>query len=304
MTMTKNHSASLYKSNIVSGIVFAILAGFILTAQDALIKHLSAFYPVLQILFVRSVVMLFPIIGLLAVSGRIKSLRTTRHVDHLIRMMLNLVTFFLFFWALSRLPLADTIALMLTGPVIMAFLSGPLLGEYVGGKQFRVILFAFVGVLFMVAPTGESVDWLAVSAVSLSAVGYSLMMIQTRRLSSTESSEMIVVYTAIGVVVLTGIMMLFWWTPIVEGSGWLLIALGCISAAGHVSLAKAFSLAPVYVVGPFDYTVLLWGILFGYLFWAELPTLYMLFGATLVILAGLLLYVEERRKALANSLAN
>lgn len=277
----------------LKGISFAVIAVFVLSVQDALVKWLAADYTIVQILFVRSVVMLFPVFFMLQRRHGLVGLRTRRPLGHLLRLTFNLVAFMAFFVGLARLPFADAMALMMTAPIIMAVLSGPLLGEYARGKTWLAILIGFIGVLVMVGPTGENADLLGASSVLAGSLAYTLLMIQTRYLSSTESNESMVFFSAVGIALITAcVVPLYWQTP-TAANAVLLVLVGFVSALGHTLLVQAYRFAPVYLLGPFDYTALIWAILIGFFVWREVPSVAMLSGATLIVGCGLYLYLRE-----------
>jgi drug/metabolite transporter (DMT)-like permease len=262
--------------------------------QDALVKWLANDFTIVQILFVRSVVMLFPVFFMLQRRHGLVGLRTHRPFGHVLRLMFNLVAFMAFFVGLSRLPFADAMALMMTAPIIMAVLSGPLLGEYAHGKAWVAVLMGFIGVIVMVGPQGENADLLGAGSVLVGSLGYTLLMIQTRHLSTTESNESMVFFSAIGIALITAcVTPLYWQTP-TAANALLLVLVGFVSALGHTLLVQAYRFAPIYLLGPFDYTALVWAILIGFLVWREVPSVTMLLGASLIVGCGLYLYLREQ----------
>jgi drug/metabolite transporter (DMT)-like permease len=183
---------------------------------------------------------------------------------------------------------------MMTAPVFMALLSGPLLGEYARGKVWIAILIGFIGMLLMVSPHGGSTDLTGALMVLGASLLYTLWMIQTRNLASTEASETMVFYSAAGIALATACVMPFYWvTPDTPGL-MLLILVGLVSALGHTLLVNAYRYAPVYILGPFDYTALVWAVLFGFLVWGDIPDIMTLAGAALVIACGLYFYLQEK----------
>lgn len=279
----------------IKGITFAVFAVFVLTLQDAFVKMLTSDFSVVQILCVRSAMMSIPIFFLVLFTYGWVGFHTHRPIAHLLRLSLNMMAFLAFFFGLSRLPLADAIALLLSAPIFMALLSGPLLGERVTGRLWVVIVVGFVGVVLMANPTAKGADLVGVGAILGASVAYALWMLHTRYLSSTERSETMVFYTAVGSATTTALIMPMLWRQPSAGELGLLALLGIMSSVGHFCLVQAYRYAPVYVVGPFDYTSLVWGILIGYIVWRDMPSAQMLAGATLVVAGGLYLFHRQRR---------
>lgn len=285
----------------IRGMTFAVFAVFVLTLQDAFVKLLTSDFSVVQILCVRSAVMSVPIFLLVLYTHGWVGFRTERPLAHLMRLSLNVMAFLAFFFGLSRLPLANAIALLLTAPIFMAVLSGPLLGERVTGRLWIVVVGGFLGVVLMADPTAKGDDLIGVGAILAASVAYALWMLHTRYLSSTERSETMVFYTAVGSVMLTGLVMPLLWRQPSVGEFGLLALLGIMSSVGHFCLVQAYRYAPVYVVGPFDYTSLVWGIVIGYIVWRDVPSAQMLLGATLVVAGGLYLFHRQRRSHASTS---
>lgn len=110
-------------------------------------------------------------------------------------------------------------------------------------------------------------------------------MIQTRHPASAEFNESMVFFSAIGIALITAcVAPLYWQTP-PAADAVLLVLVGFVSAL-HTLLVQAYRFAPVYLLGPFDYTALVWAILFGFLIWREVPGMAMLAGASLIVGCG------------------
>jgi drug/metabolite transporter (DMT)-like permease len=272
-------------------------AVFLFSIQDVVVKWLTADYPVMQILGIRSAVMLLPAFVILRFSGGLAALRTRRPGGHLLRCMLHLSTFLAYYFALSRLPLAEVAAIAFSAPLIMTALSQPLLGERVGLHRWSAVLIGFLGVLLMVQPSGQAaVDWAALAVLGAS-FGYALMMIQTRRLGSSEPGAVILVYAATFLTLAWVVTLPFQWVaPDVEDL-MLLVGLGLLGGLAHFGLIQAYRLAPVFIVSPFDYTHLVWAMAFGFLIWGDVPALATLAGAALVMASGLYILARESRLA-------
>jgi len=278
------------------GIVMMLagIAGF--AVMDAIIKWLTAEYPVPQVIALRSWFGL-PILILLAMrEGGLPALKTRRPLVHIGRFGLVLLLSFGFFWALSMMKLVDTIAIAFAAPIIITALSVPLLREPVGLRRWIAISVGFCGVLIMLRPGMGVFEWAALAALG-SAVVYSLLMITTRAFKSTESTASLMLYPQLGIS-LTGIVMVyfFWVTPTLLDLALFAFA-GFFGSIGVMCLTHAFRLAPAAAIAPFEYTALLWATLLGYFVWGELPDSITLLGASIVIASGLYIIYRETRMA-------
>jgi drug/metabolite transporter (DMT)-like permease len=255
--------------------------------QDALIKWLASDYWLIQLLFVRSVVV-FVGSGLYIISTQGRGgFKTDRPGGHVIRTLFNFFAFLSYYMAVTMMPLANATSIALTAPLMMTALSGPLLGEHVGIKRYSILLIGFIGVLIIIQPTADNINLDG----SLYALGgafmFAMLAIQTRKMSKHENSELMVFYAGLAFAVVTGLMMIFYWETPDPVSMLMMTGLGCITLFAQYTIVHAFQYARVYVIAPFEYITVLWAVLIGWFVFAEQPTITMISGAALVILAGL-----------------
>jgi len=263
--------------------------------MDAIIKWLTADYPVPQVVALRSWFGL-PLLCIFALrQGGLKNLKTRRPMVHVGRYLLVLVLSFSFFWALSQMKLVDTIAITFAAPIFITALSVPLLKEPVGLHRWLAIGIGFFGVLIMLRPGMGVFQWAALVVLG-SVVVYALLMITTRAFKSTESTTALMLYPQLGMS-LTGIVIApyFWVTPSLGDLGLFALA-GLFGSVGVMCLTHAFRLGPAAVISPFEYSALIWATLLGFLLWGELPDKYTLVGAGIVILSGLYIVYRETVK--------
>lgn len=272
------------------------------SVMDAMIKWLSADYHTFQILAFRSLFGLVPILALVMVAqGGLKVLKTRRPGAHLLRGAIVTVTASLVFFSLGRLPLANAYALFFAAPLFLTALSGPLLGEAVGPRRWVAVLVGFGGVLLMLRPgsggLGGLVDVGALAALA-GALGYAVFGALTRLHSRTESQAALTVWSTVFVALaMLAILPAVWVTP-TAGDWLLLAATGLTGGVGSILIVRAFSLAPLAVVAPFEYTAMAWGVALGFVIWGDLPDALIWTGTGIVVASGLyILYRENRRKA-------
>ncbi len=193
------------------------------------------------------------------------------------------------------MKLVDAVAITFAAPIFITVLSVPLLKEPVGLHRWAAISVGFIGVLIMLRPGMGVFQWAALVALG-STVVYALLMITTRAFKSTESTAALMLYPQLGMS-LTGIVFapLFWVTPSLGDLGLFALA-GLFGSIGVVCLTHAFRLAPVAIISPFEYSALIWATLLGFLLWGELPDMYTLFGAGIVISSGLYIIYRETIK--------
>jgi drug/metabolite transporter (DMT)-like permease len=288
---TNDNSADRPALGIV--LMLAGVAGF--AVMDAIIKWLTADYPVPQVVALRSWFGL-PLLCLFALRGSgLESLRTRRPLVHIGRYSLVLILSFSFFWGLSQMKLVDAIAISFAAPIFIAVFSVLLLKEPVGLHRWAAIGVGFCGVLVMLRPGVGVFQWASLVVLG-SVLAYALLMITTRAFKSTESTAALMLYPQLGIS-LTGIVIapLFWVTPNLGDLGLFALA-GLFGSVGVMCLTHAFRLAPVATVTPFEYSALIWATLLGFLLWDELPDSYTLIGAGIVISSGLYIIYRETIK--------
>lgn len=283
------------------GIALMIAGVFTVSVMDAVIKWLSAGFPSIQIIFFRAGFGLIPLLVIVAFTGGFVVLRTRRWRAHLARAAVGTGAMLCFFFALAKLELAEVVTLAFASPLFAAALSVPILGEKVGVRRLTAILVGFVGVVIIVRPGSEVFSPYAILPIAASFC-FALGMVLARRMSDTESSVSIVFYTSVAALIVgavgsTGV----WITP--QPGDWpVLVALGVLGGVGQYLMTSAFRFAAAAIIAPFEYSAMLWAVLFGALFWGEMPDAMTFAGGALVAAAGLFIgYRETRPKAKESS---
>lgn len=284
------------------GIVLMLVSVILFASMDAVVKWLGATYPVLQIVFFRSLFAFIPLSLFLFRGIGLAALRTQRPLQHAARSLIGLMAMTSFFYAYSQMPLANAVAIGFAAPMFMTALSVPLLGEKVGPRRWIAVLVGFAGVLVIVRPDA-GVFHAAAAAALAGTVFYALAMIFVRRLGRTETSTSIVFYFSLTSTVVSGAFMPFLWVA-PDAAGWaLLITVGLIGGLAQMALTNALRLAELSVVAPFDYTALLWTAGLGFLIWNEVPGVQIWLGAAIVIASGIYILYREARLGLPRGIA-
>ena len=267
-----------------------LLTVVLFVAMDTVAKHLTALYPVPQVVWSRFVFHTL-LIGIWLLP-RMRLIMVTRRPGlQFLRSTLLLTTTVLFFTGLQVLPMAESAAMLQVGPLIITALSVPLLGEQVGIRRWAGVIAGFAGALLIIRP-GSGAMQLAILLPLAAAASNALYQITTRILSRSESTFTILFYTPlIGALLTSAAVPMFWVAP--DAEGWAMMALlGLIGGLSHFTLIKAFTAAPAATVAPFGYTALIWATLSGVVFFDQFPDVWTIVG-TLVI-AGSGLYILHR----------
>ncbi len=224
------------------------------------------------------------------------SLRSAKPWLQVVRSGLMVVTTGFNFVALRYLQLDQTITIFFLTPLLVAALAGPLLNEWVGWHRMLAILAGFLGVLLVVHPGIGTVHWAMLLAL-VATFGYALYNLATRYLAAFDPASVTQTYTPLAGVVILAVPALAVWHSPENLAQWVLMAsLGFWGGLGHWLLILAHRSAPAAVLAPFIYLGLIWMSTLGFLVFGNVPTLWTLSGAAIVILSGLYLLARERKQ--------
>jgi drug/metabolite transporter (DMT)-like permease len=273
-----------------------MLAGITLfSLNDALGKWLLATYSVGELLLVRSAAALILLAPFVRQAGITAFRKAPRPGLQIVRIGLSTLEVAMFFWAVSYLPLADTVTFYLAGPIYVTALSVVLLGEKVGWRRWIAVLTGFVGVLLALRPSAASFTLPALIALT-GSVFFALLMIATRLLHETHNTVLVAGQIAGTLVFGVVIAPLAWVTPSAPDLA-LLSLFGVVSIVALACVNLSLKLAPASVVAPYQYTLIVWAIVLGYLVFGDVPDSYMLAGAAVIIIAGLYIFWREQTQA-------
>ena len=193
------------------------------------------------------------------------------------------------------MPLADAIAFTFSGPLIVAALAPFLLGERVGWRRWSAILVGFAGVIIMARPTPNAFQWIALIAFGAAFWG-ALRDMVTRRISTEESSDLILYYSTAAVMIIGGLAAFFYpWRMPGTADLALFALLGVLNGGAHYMMIEAHRWAEASIIAPFRYTALVWALILGFVIWDDVPDVWLLCGASLVVGSGLYILHRETR---------
>ena len=274
-------------------ILCMLLGVAVLTANDALLKWMTGGYHVGQIMFCRGLFVFIPLALLIWRGGGLRSLHTDNPKGHLIRALLVILGTFLFVSGLKHLPLTDAIAIAFAGPLFIAALAPPLLGEYVGWRRWMAVLSGFIGIVIIMRPGGGVFQWAALFPLAASLTG-AFRDILTRGMSETETSVALLFYTSLGVVLASMVISPFVWQPVPFADwGWFAVN-GFLIGSAHFLMIETFRYGEAALVAPFKYSGAVWAAIFGYFIWGDIPDLGTVMGVTVVVVAGIYILHRER----------
>lgn len=286
-------SPSLASPNALLAITYMVAAGFLNTVMLSAIKQLTNDLHPFEIAFFRCLVGFLVLLPVIWQSGGFELMRTNQIGRHVLRGALNAGGMLLYFWAVALAPLATVSAIGFASPLFAALLAILILREKVGPRRWAGLVIGFAGTIVILRPDSGIVEFGA-----LIALGSSLMwagaMITIKQLTGTESPLAITTWGAFSVGVFCLIPALFFWQwPTLEQALWLVVV-GILGSIIQFSLAKAFSLADTTLVLPFDFLKLVWASIFGYLLFAEVPSLWAWIGGMIISASAFYIAYRER----------
>ncbi len=291
------------------GILFKIASVIIFVAMSSFIKA-SGDVPAGQIVFYRSFFAILPILIFLGVQGELRDgWKTKRPMGHFMRGVIGVTSMGLGFFALTRLPLPEWIALGYAQPLLVVAFSAIFLREAVNVHRWSAVFVGMIGVLIVSWPKlslfGADGDALsqrelfgvlaAFGAAAMSAIA----MLQVRSLVNTEKSATIVLWFSITASAMALIITLpFGWIELTSRQVVLLIMAGLCGGVAQIFMTEGYRYAPASIVAPFEYASLVLGLAIGFAFFDELPTTHMILGASIIIAAGIYIIWRERKLGL------
>jgi drug/metabolite transporter (DMT)-like permease len=282
-------------SHTSKGIAYMVVAVACFVVADGIAKWGGGegIHPI-EIAFFRYLFGLVPMVLALRTSGP-GVLATRNPLGHLIRAILMWASMVLFFWGLKYMPLAEAIAIGFTAPLFITALSWPILKEKVGPHRWAAVAAGFAGMLIIVKPGTQGIRPEALLVIA-SALTYSLGALYTRRVARTEHSTAIFTYTTLFALLASAPLAFLVWTPLepIHIAGF--AVLGIVGGAAHLMVIIAYYNAPAAVNAPFEYTALVWGALFGWVFWNEHLPLSSWLGAAIIVASGLYITWRETRR--------
>jgi len=290
--LAKISAATDERSARLAGIGLMLLSIFMFSFGDALGKFIVATYSVGQLLWFRAcaaLIVLSPMIW----RNRTHFLRLERPWLQLVRVTLSTLEVAAFFLATVYLPLADVVTYYLAGPIFVTALSALVLREHVGWRRWSAILIGFCGVVIALKPSAQMISGPALIALG-GSLSFAVLMLITRSLRATPDIVMATSQFA-GTFLLGAAISPFGWVTPSPGSLVLFAAAGCISVTALFCVNRSLKLAAASVVVPYQYSMIVWAVIFGLVVFGDVPQPATILGAAIIIGAGLYIFLRERK---------
>jgi drug/metabolite transporter (DMT)-like permease len=279
----------------IKGALYLCLAMGAFGGLDACIKVLSAHYPSMQVVTLRGLSSLPLALAWVAWRGQMGSLLRIRWPLHALRGALGIAMIWSLSMGLRELPMTQVYTLFFTAPLLMAVLSGPILGEPAQRAHWIALAGGLTGVLIAMRPGSAGLVSWASAAVLLTAACYATAALLSRLLSRTDSVESQVVWMLVLLAAGAGAMSASQWQPLRLEDALTLVILAVLGLIGQIAITQAFRLGRPSAIAPFEYTGLLWSVSLDVLIWAQWPDGTTLIGAAIIVVSGVWLLRQEHR---------
>ena len=284
------------KQNERLGILLMIITTIVFASQDGLSKYLATEYNVYMVVMIRYWFFAAFVISMSSRgTGGIKHIAKTKSpLLQIFRSLILVAEMCITILAFTLLGLAETHAIFASYPLIIAMLSGPILGEYVGWRRWLAICVGFIGILIILNPGNGIFSPYALVPLA-GAILFSLYGLLTRYVGQYDNSSTSFFWTGVvGSIAMTVIGLNFW-DPVSRSDWNIMLLLSASGVVGHYLLIKCYEVAEASAVQPFAYLQLIWASMIGIIIFEEQITTNVLIGACIIVGAGLFTLWRERK---------
>lgn len=293
--------------NPMTGILLKVGSVTMFVCMASMIKAAGEGIPAGQIVFFRSAFAIIPILAYLAMRRQLRTaFATANPLGHLGRGLIGVAAMSAGFYGLTKLPLPEAIALGYALPLLTVVFAALFLGETVRIYRWTAVVIGLTGVLIISWPKlslfresgfGSAAALGALAVLASAALGATAQLL-VRRLIDSEQTATIVLYFSLSAAVLALFTLPFGWSAIDAERAAFLVAAGVFGGIGQILLTQSYRYADVSTIAPFEYTSILLGLVIGYVFFGDIPTVTMLVGTAIVVGAGIFIIYREHRLGL------
>ena len=300
------------KNNNPRGIVLILLAMMVFSVQDSIMKYIYNFVSLYEVYLVRTLVSFVLIVSFLKITKKPIVFKTQYPLLTFCRVVLFFFGFSSFYVSLTVLPLATATALFFVTPFLITIFAHFFLKEEIGPRRWAAVIIGFIGVYIILNPDFSDFDYFSLTPI-LCAFCYSLSMIIIKKTSDKDS-----VYTQtftfyLGAIIISSVFYFIIgdgqyntsdhpatqfifkeWFVDLEDSILLMVVTGITASVAFLLLFSAYSIASPSVVSPFEYSILLWSSLSGWIFFNEIPNINTVVGMIIIVACGIYIFMREK----------
>jgi drug/metabolite transporter (DMT)-like permease len=300
------------KNNNPRGIILILIAMMVFSVQDGIMKHIYSFVSLYEVYLIRTLVSFVLILFFLKITKKPIVFKTQYPLLTFCRVMLFFFGFSSFYISLSVLPLGFATALFFVTPFLITIFAHFFLEEKIGPRRWSAVIVGFIGVYVTLNPDFNNFNYSSLLPI-LCAFCYSLSMIIIKKTSDKDS-----VYTQtftfyFGAIIFSTIFYFIIgdgqfntsnhpasqfifreWFVDLETSILFMVATGVTATVAFLLLFTAYSIASPAVVSPFEYSILLWSPLIGWIYFNEIPSLNTVVGILIIVSSGIYIFIREK----------
>jgi len=300
------------KNNNPRGIILILLAMMIFSVQDGIMKHIFSFVSLYEVYLIRTLVSFGLILLFLILTKKPIVFKSQYPLLTFCRVIFFFFGFSSFYISLTVLPLGFATALFFVTPFLITIFAHFFLKEEIGPRRWAAVIVGFIGVYITLNPDFSNFNYLSLLPI-FCAFCYSLSMIIIKKTSEKDS-----VYTQtftfyFGAIIFSLIFyfiigdgqyntidhpasqfILRKWFVDLESSILFMVATGVTATVAFILLFTAYSIASPSVVSPFEYSILLWSTLIGWIYFEEIPTLNTVIGILIIVSSGVYIFIREK----------
>ena len=280
------------KENI--GIFFGIIAFFLFATTDVAQKYATIYHSVFQIMLFRY---LFLFIIAIIEAKRKKNVRVWKTNNlklQLIRSLCSILETAFFVTSFRYLTLGDVHSVAALSPIIVVALSIIFLKEFVDKRIWFAIFFGFIGVLIILRPGFDVFNFKSLIPLG-AAFTFAIYQILTKKVSEVDKDETSLFFTSLFGVITMVILASIYWVDFIFISYFLLPLIGIMMSLAHYSLIIALARAPANKIQPFHFSLIFWAIIYGFVFYNDVPDVPTVFGALIIALSGIYIIHQQRK---------
>ena len=300
------------KSNNTKGILLILTAMLIFAVQDSLMKYIYNSVSLYEVYIIRTIVSFILVIIFLKILKKPIVFKTHYPLLTLCRVILFFFGFSSFYIALTVMPLATATALFFISPFLITIFAKIILKDQIGPRRWIAVIIGFIGVYIILNPNFDDFDYFSLTPI-LCAFCYSLSMIIIKKTSEKDNVYQQIFQFYIGAMIISIIFYFFIgdgryntidnpaaqfifreWFSDLEFSLIYMIVLGFTAAAAFLLVFSAYRIASPAVVSPFEYSILIWSTLSGWIFFNEVPTINTITGMFLIVFGGIYIFIREK----------
>lgn len=272
-------------SGNVRGSIIILIASLVSVLMSSLIKHVGQTIPVIEILFIRQMLVLI-IISPVIFRNRATVFKSNIYGMHFLRASLSIFAMYMGFSAVVNMPLAEVTAISFARIMFTTILAIIFLNEVIGIRRWTSIVIGFVGVLVVIRPDPDNLNVYALMAV-VSALFVSGVQIILRKLSQIDKPSTILVFHSVTITLVMSIPAYFQWVMPSPHEMFFILMIGALMSLMQWMFIQALKVGEASAIAPMEYVRLLYAGIVGIIFFSETPTVWTLSGAAIIVASTL-----------------